>query len=245
MSEFSEGFTVSKLIGAPAGYVGYKDRTKLSDVIKRKPYAVVLFDEIEKAHDEVLNLLLQVLEDGQLTDSTGRKINFRNAIIVMTSNAGSDKLIARDIGFNQTVEGEVTVQDATEARQAVMRELESHFRPEFLNRIDRIAVFRPLSKADLARIAGLQLRDLTQRVEKDYGVTLTVGPEAAAAIAERSWDPRYGARGVRRQIQELVENPLAKQLLAESFRAGDRVTVKAKSGEITVAKQRSHAQSHA
>ncbi|MBN1585588.1 ATP-dependent Clp protease ATP-binding subunit [Candidatus Uhrbacteria bacterium] len=241
MSEFAEGFNISKLIGAPAGYVGYRDRTKLTDAIKRKPHAVVLFDEIEKAHDEVLNLLLQVLEDGVLTDATGRQVNFRNSIIIMTSNAGSGQLIREDIGFSPKVDGEISRQDTEDAKASVLREMEGQFRPEFLNRIDRIAVFQPLSGKDLDRIARLQLGELTDRIGKDYGIRISFAQKVSETIAERSWDPRYGARNIRRQIQEMVETPLAKELLNEKFRRGDRVTAGIRDGHLSLSRQRTHA----
>jgi len=245
MSEFAEGFNISKLIGAPAGYVGYKERTKLTDIIKRKPHSVVLFDEIEKAHDEVHNLLLQVLEDGHITDATGRKINFKNSIVVMTSNVGAAQLLSQDIGFNSRKEGEVTKEQVEDNRERLTKELEKSFRPEFINRIDRVTVFRPLSKTDLRAIVGLQLGELAERVSRDYGVTLTIGPKTAAFLAEKSWNPLYGARGVRRQIQDLVENPLARDLLSESFRSGDKAVINVKNDAITVAKRHSHAKVHA
>jgi len=245
MSEFAEGFNISKLIGAPAGYVGYKERTKLTDIIKRKPHSVVLFDEIEKAHDEVHNLLLQALEDGHITDATGRKINFKNSIIVMTSNVGAASLLTPDIGFGSHKEGEVTKEQVEENRERLIKELEKSFRPEFLNRIDRVTVFRPLSKTDLEAIVGLQLLDLTGRVQRDYGVSLTVGPKTASFLAGKSWNPLYGARGVRRQIQDLVENPLARELLAETFRAGDKAAVNVKNDAIVIAKRQVHAKIHA
>ncbi len=241
MSEFAEGFNISKLIGAPAGYVGYKERTKLTDTIKRKPHSVVLFDEIEKAHDEVHNLLLQMLEDGHITDATGRKINFKNSIIVMTSNVGAAQLAEPDIGFSSKKHGEVTDDDVADTRSRLTRELEKFFRPEFINRIDKIAVFKPLSRRDLEAIAGLQLADLARRVERDHGIRIAISPKTSALIAEKSWNPLYGARGVRREIQELVENPLAKALLADTFRTGDAVAVGLKDGAVTIAKKHAHA----
>ncbi len=241
MSEFAEGFNISKLIGAPAGYVGYKERTKLTDTIKRKPHSVVLFDEIEKAHDEVHNLLLQMLEDGHITDATGRKINFKNSIIVMTSNVGAAQLAEPAIGFSSKQRGEVTADEVADTRSLLMKELEKFFRPEFINRIDKVAVFKPLSKADLESIAGLQLGELAGRVQRDHGIKLSVAPKTAILIADKSWNPLYGARGVRRQIQELVENPLAKALLSDDLESGDAVAVGVKDGAVTVTKKHAHA----
>ncbi len=241
MSEFSEGFNMSKLVGAPAGYVGYRDETKLTDVVKRKPHSIVLFDEIEKAHGDVHNLLLQILEDGHVTDATGRKINFKNTIIVMTSNVGASQLQAPAIGFSEAVAGEITAEDVKEARERVMKELETAFRPEFINRIDKVVVFQPLSQESLKEIVGLQMLELSARVKKDYGVVVVTRPQAVAMIAEKSWNPAYGARGVRRQIQDLVENPLARELLGEHCKPGDTVTVGAKDDAITLAKRKVHA----
>ncbi|MFA6604234.1 MAG: ATP-dependent Clp protease ATP-binding subunit [Patescibacteria group bacterium] len=241
MSEFAEGFNVSKLIGAPAGYVGYKDRTKLTDVVKRKPHSIVLFDEIEKAHGEIHNLLLQILEDGHITDATGRKINFKNAIIVMTSNVGASKIGQTDIGFGSANAGEYSADQIRDANSEVMKELERSFRPEFLNRIDKIISFKPLAKKDLEFIARLQLGELAGRLERDYGIRLAVDAKAAELIAERSWNPLYGARGVRRQIQDLIENPLSRELLAEKFVRGETVTVKRKEDQLILAKRQTHA----
>ncbi|MBI4457408.1 ATP-dependent Clp protease ATP-binding subunit [Candidatus Uhrbacteria bacterium] len=238
MSEFAEGFNISKLIGAPAGYVGYKETTKLTDVIKRKPHAVVLFDEIEKAHGEVHNLLLQLLEDGHITDATGRKINFKNSIVVMTSNVGASLLRENTVGFSTKAAGEVSAEDVAETKSQVMKELENAFRPEFINRIDKVVVFRPLGKTDLEAIVKLQLDELNTRLGKEYGVSLAVKPQAMTLIAEKSWNPLYGARGVRRQIQDFVENPLAAGLLADAYKPGAVVTVGVKDDAITLEKQR-------
>jgi ATP-dependent Clp protease ATP-binding subunit ClpC len=246
MSEFAEGFSTSKLVGAPAGYVGYKESTKLTDVIKRKPHSLVLFDEIEKAHGDVHNILLQILEDGHITDATGRKINFKNCIIVMTSNVGAASMLREDIGFGDGAKkDDITESRVKDAEAAAMSALEEAFRPEFINRIDKVVVFQPLSKAHLESIVGLQLADLSKRLTKDYGVSLAVKPSVAALIAEKSWNPLYGARGVRRQIQDLIENRLAESLLADAFSAGDVVAVKEEDGAVTVAKSRSNAKAKA
>ncbi len=241
MSEFSEGFNMSKLVGAPAGYVGYRDETKLTDVVKRKPHSIVLFDEIEKAHGDVHNLLLQILEDGHVTDATGRKINFKNTIIVMTSNVGASQLQAPSIGFSESVVGDVSAEDVKEARDRVMKELESAFRPEFINRIDKVVVFQPLSQEHLKEIVGLQMDDLATRVKKDYGVVMVTRPQILAVVAEKSWNPAYGARGVRRQIQDLIENPLARELLSESCKPGDTVVVGCKNDQVMITKRKVHA----
>ncbi|KPJ85549.1 hypothetical protein AMJ57_02800 [Parcubacteria bacterium SG8_24] len=245
MSEFAEGFNISKLIGAPAGYVGYRDDTKLTDTVKRKPHSIVLFDEIEKAHGEVHNLLLQILEDGHITDATGRQINFKNTIVVMTSNVGAAALKGGSIGFMTAEGGDLTAGERQEAQAEVLRELEQTFRPEFLNRIDKIVTFEPLSRKDILAITKLQMGDLTRRLEKEHGIGLRISPAVIKTVAEKSWNPLYGARTVRRQIQELVENPLATELLSDNCRTGDTVSIAAKGGRITIAKRRTHARNQA
>ncbi|MFH2063526.1 MAG: ATP-dependent Clp protease ATP-binding subunit [bacterium] len=235
MSEFSEGFNVSKLVGAPAGYVGYRESTKLTDTVKRKPHSLVLFDEIEKAHPDVHNILLQILEDGHITDATGRKINFKNTIIVMTSNVGAGELRTEGgIGFSS--DDRVGEPDVEEARSAINGELERSFRPEFLNRIDRVVMFRPLSQADLKEIVGLQIGQLSDRLSNDYGLTVTADEPVLELLAERSYNPIYGARPVRRQIQELIESPLAKSLLSDEFEGADGLVLSVENGKIGVAK---------
>lgn len=198
----------------------------------------MLFDEIEKAHGEVHNLLLQLLEDGHITDATGRKINFKNSIVVMTSNVGASLLRENTVGFSTKAAGEVSAEDVAETKSQVMKELENAFRPEFINRIDKVVVFRPLGKTDLEAIVKLQLDELNTRLGKEYGVSLAVKPQAMTLIAEKSWNPLYGARGVRRQIQDFVENPLAAGLLADAYKPGAVVTVGVKDDAITLEKQR-------
>lgn len=242
MSEFSEGFNMSKLVGAPAGYVGYKESTKLTDIIKRKPYSLVLFDEIEKAHDDVHNLLLQILEDGHITDATGRKIDFKNAMIVMTSNVGAKHGIeGSSIGFTADAAGDLSEEDIAEARNAILKDLEDSFRPEFLNRIDKTVVFRPLSRRSITAIVNKQIRELTDRLKADCGIVLSITPKAAELIAETSWDPKYGARGVRRQVQDLVENPLAKELIADRFKSGDMISISTDGSAVIFVKRKTHA----
>jgi ATP-dependent Clp protease ATP-binding subunit ClpC len=244
MSEFGESFSTAKLVGAPAGYVGYKDSNKFTDAIKRKPHSLVLFDEIEKAHGDVHNLFLQILDDGHLTDATGRKIDFTNAIVVMTSNVGSTEILGRSIGFgDQTEDATTELKAATKAN--VMQELEKHFRPEFINRVDKVIVFDPLSKADLGKVARLQIDELSGRINKEYGVTVTATPKALELLADKAWNPAYGARGVRRQVQELVENPLARSLLDGTLAEGDVAAVGVAAGEITVGKQSARAKATA
>jgi len=213
MSEFMEKHTVSRLIGAPPGYVGYEEGGVLTEAIRRRPYAVVLLDEIEKAHRDVFNILLQVLDDGRLTDNQGHTVDFTNTIVVMTSNIGSQSI--QEITESGGTEDEV--------REAVMQLLKQHFLPEFLNRVDEVIIFHPLRKAQIRRIAEMQIRRLKQRLE-ERGVQLEVTERAIEALAELGYDPTYGARPLRRVIQRRIENPLAVELLKESDWIG--VTIK-------------------
>lgn len=226
MSEFSEGFTISKLIGAPAGYVGYREGSKLTDAIRKRPASVVLFDEIEKAHADVWNLLLQILEDGRLTDATGRESRFTNAIIVLTSNLGAGAFTKTGIGF---LEGALTPEGLdrqyADIRLDAIRELKSKFRPELLNRIDETVVYRPLAKEHLAVIAQMAFDEFALRLQKEHRMTATKDPSIDAWIAERAFDPGQGARAIRRLLHEHVENPIATGILEERFRPGGTIIV--------------------
>jgi ATP-dependent Clp protease ATP-binding subunit ClpC len=238
MSEFQESFNISKLIGAPAGYVGYKEGTKLTDAVKRKPYAVVLFDEIEKAHPDVFNLLLQVLDEGHLTDAVGKKINFKNTIIVMTSNVGLQ-------GFNQVQSIGFETADATKRKQLddefaelkdrVLEELRRTFRPEFLNRVDQTIVFNPLTLPSVERIVELQMAEVQARLTKQ-NIKLKLSTTARKRIAELGFSPEYGARAVRRVIQEQVENPLAGMMLSGQVKDGQSIGVGLHQGKIVLTK---------
>jgi len=212
MSEFMEKHSVSRLIGAPPGYVGYDEGGYLTEAVRRKPYSVLLMDEIEKAHPDVFNVLLQVLDDGRLTDGQGRTVDFKNTVIVMTSNIGSHLI--------QSMAG----QDAGEMRDAVLEELKSHFRPEFLNRIDETVVFHSLAATHISQIAAIQLQVLVERLHK-IDLTLEVTPSALEELAKVSFDPVYGARPLKRAIQQRIENPLSKQLLEGKFAPKDKITV--------------------
>ena len=239
MSEFMERHNVSRLVGATAGYVGYEEGGQLTESVRRKPYSVILFDEIEKAHPEFFNLLLQILEDGVLTDARGKKIDFRNTIVVMTSNIGSAKLTAgaKAIGFNTTAdELQEAERDYSNIKSAVLADLKESFRPEFLNRVDRTVVFHPLSKDDIKKIIKLQLHELSERI-KFKGLSLTATPAAIDTILELSYDPAYGARPIRRVIQDRVENQISEALLAGDLSEGNKVEVDSKKkGEISVKK---------
>ena len=221
MSEYMEKFSVSRLIGAPPGYVGYEEGGQLTEAVRRRPYQVILLDEIEKAHPDVFNLLLQVLDDGRLTDGQGRTVDFRNAVIIMTSNVGSQLIAAVGGG------GRGEADAAYEAmKRQVTDALRAQFRPEFLNRIDEIIVFHALSEADLEQIVELLLaRPRAAAAEQDLRIELT--PAARALIVREGTDPAFGARPLKRTIQRLVENPLARALLKGEFSPGDTIKVDA------------------
>jgi ATP-dependent Clp protease ATP-binding subunit ClpB len=225
MSEYMEKFSVSRLVGAPPGYVGYEEGGQLTEAVRRKPYSVVLLDEIEKAHPDVFNILLQVLDDGRLTDSHGRTVNFRNTIIIMTSNLGSQFLLE---GLSQ--KGEIT----DEARGAVMGLLKETFRPEFLNRLDEIVVFKPLDETEIRLIAKLMLRDLEGRL-RERGLKLDVDDAALSLLVERGYDPVYGARPIKRHIQTDLETPIARAILQGDFSGEATVRVTAAKGEFEIA----------
>jgi ATP-dependent Clp protease ATP-binding subunit ClpB len=217
MSEYMEKFATSRLVGAPPGYVGYEEGGQLTEAVRRRPYQVVLFDEIEKAHPDVFNVLLQLLDDGRLTDSQGRTVDFKNTVVIMTSNIGSGTLI-------EAAEGGA---DAfARAAESVVAQLRDHFRPEFLNRVDEIIVFQPLSEEQLGRIVGLLLEGVRRRLEESR-IALEVTDAARALVARQGYDPVYGARPLRRAIQRSIENPLARRILAGEFPAGSTVVVDA------------------
>jgi ATP-dependent Clp protease ATP-binding subunit ClpB len=222
MSEYMEKHAVARLIGAPPGYVGYEEGGQLTEAVRRKPYSVVLFDEVEKAHQDVFNVLLQILDDGRLTDSQGRTVDFKNALIIMTSNIGSPVLIE-----NASDTGEI----AEDARNKVMAALRAHFRPEFLNRVDEIVLFRPLTLAELKRIVDLQLNLLRTRLAERH-ITIDLTDAAKEHIAREAYDPVYGARPLKRFLQRQVETPLSRRLLATQIIDGDHVTVTLQAGEL-------------
>ncbi len=233
MSEFSDAFTSSKLIGAPAGYVGYKDGSKLTDQVRHRPYSLILFDEIEKAHRDIFNLLLQILDEGQLTDSSGKKVNFKNTIIIMTSNIGL-RQFQEQAAMGFSTEHTTKVQPQYEqVKEQVLQELNRQFRPEFLNRIDKIVVFKPLNPASIQKIVELQLQELIQRA-KERKITLTYTKQLSKYIAEIGYTPQEGARAIRRQVQEKIENRLAELLLADKVKPGNTVAIGFRKGEITL-----------
>ena len=236
MSEYMEKHTVSRLVGSPPGYVGYEEGGQLTEKIRRKPYSVVLFDEIEKAHPDVFNMLLQILEDGILTDSQGRRVNFKNTVIIMTSNVGARRITEkRQFGFGDGVEEAVTADSQKRIREDVMGELKRAFRPEFLNRIDDIIVFQQLNQADIEEIARRMLKSLDQRLG-DMGMRVQVADEAVAELARAGFDPVYGARPLRRAIQSKLEDPLAERLLEGAFQSGDTIQIGLRDGAYTFEK---------
>jgi ATP-dependent Clp protease ATP-binding subunit ClpB len=222
MSEYMEKHAVSRLVGAPPGYVGYEEGGQLTEAVRRRPYSVVLFDEIEKAHPDVFNILLQILDDGRVTDSQGRVVNFRNTVIIMTSNIGSPLILERASELQDRATAEAV-------ENAVLAQLRGHFRPEFLNRVDDVIVFRPLGRAELKTIVDLQLRRL-EKLLADRKLGLQVTDAAKALIAEEGYDPAYGARPLKRAIQRLVQNPLALRVLEGEFDDGETVIVDRKPG---------------
>jgi ATP-dependent Clp protease ATP-binding subunit ClpB len=228
MSEYQEKHTVSRLIGAPPGYVGYEESGQLTEAVRRRPYAVVLFDEIEKAHPEVLNVMLQLLDDGRLTDGKGRTVDFKNAVVVMTSNLGSQYIAAAAEGGAGGALSEGTRREVT----AVLRE---HFRPEFLNRIDDIIFFHSLSREQLKTIVGIQISGLVRRLE-ERKIHIVLSDTAKEALVEEGYDPTYGARPLKRTIQRRVLDPLALRVLEGDFGEGDTVEVDATSGGFMFAK---------
>lgn len=238
MSEFMERHNASRLVGATAGYIGYEEGGQLTEAVRRKPYSVVLFDEIEKAHPDVFNLLLQILEDGQLTDAKGRVVDFRNTIIIMTSNIGAKKLTekAAPIGFSTSTE-EITKaeEDFEEMKSEILKELKDHFRPEFLNRVDKVVVFHALTNGNIKEIVKLHLGYLQKRLESKK-LILSISPSALEILSKASYDPKYGARPVRRAIQEMVEDPLTEKFLDGTVEENSTVKIMKKGSGIMLTK---------
>ncbi len=233
MSEFMERHNVSRLIGAPPGYVGYEEAGRLTEQVRQKPYSIILFDEIEKAHPEVFNILLQILEDGELTDAKGRKVNFRNTIVIMTSNIGVERLNQQaEIGFSAQGSAKHSVlSQYKKMKEDITGELKEHFRPELLNRIDKIIVFKPLGKSEIYTIANLQLKYLTERLSLE-GFRLEFHKEVAKLISQKGFDPHFGARPIRRTISDLIEDPLSEEILSGKFTSGDKIKIIVSDGKI-------------
>src|SRR5262249_17646797 len=228
MSEYMEKFNVSRLIGSPPGYIGYEEGGQLTEQVRRKPYSVVLFDEIEKADPDVWNMLLQILEEGKLTDNVGRVVNFRNTIILMTSNVGSDTIKKQSsLGFSP-----ITDESSYEKmREKILDEAKKTFRPEFLNRLDDIIVFRSLTKPDLIEILDLEISKVMQRV-KARNIVLNLDEKAKDLLVSKGYDPQYGARPMRRAVERFLEDPLAEEILKGVFHEGEPINVTAENDHL-------------
>ena len=236
MSESMEKFSVQRLIGAPPGYVGYEEGGQLSEAVRRKPYSVVLFDEIEKAHHDVFNVLLQVLDDGRLTDGQGRTVDFKNTIVIMTSNLGSpiiQEFFQNEDGGSKMEDGNKSEirNSKSEMERAVMGGLKKHFRPEFLNRVDDTIIFQSLDESELARIVEIQITKLEKRLAQQ-NLTLDVDAAAKKLLAKEGYDPQFGARPLKRAIQDQLLNPLSMRLLEGEFKPGDKIKVTTKDDEL-------------
>ena len=225
MSEYMEKHTVSRLVGSPPGYVGYEEGGQLTEAVRRKPFSVVLFDEIEKAHPDVFNALLQILEDGRLTDSQGRSVDFKNTVIIMTSNLGTADLRKASVGFAKTSEA-VTYE---KMKLKVNDALKQHFRPEFLNRIDDVIVFHELTKDEVTEIIDLMIKRVRTSLESQ-GLGLELTQAAKYYVVDKGYDPTMGARPLRRALQRLVEDPLSEKILWKEFRAGETIIVDVEAG---------------
>jgi len=220
MSEFMEKHSVARLVGAPPGYVGYEEGGYLTEAVRRKPYSVILLDEVEKAHSDVFNILLQVLDDGRLTDGQGRTVDFKNTVIIMTSNIGSD--IIQQFGDDSQYQ---------QMKAQVMNEVSHHFKPEFINRIDESVVFHPLVATQIAEIAKIQIQTLSERLTEQE-LSLSVSPEVLALISAAGFDPIFGARPLKRAIQQQIENPLSQKLLAGNYVRGSTIELSEDNGTL-------------
>ena len=225
MSEYMEKHSVARLVGAPPGYVGYDEGGQLTEAVRRKPYSVVLFDEIEKAHPDVFNIMLQILDDGRLTDSKGRTVDFKNTLIIMTSNIGSSIILENSLNSM------LSEKDFEQTKDKVMDLMKEHFKPEFLNRIDEIVFFKALTLSQLQKIVDIYFKGL-EKLFADRDMKLEITDDAREVLATQGFNPVYGARPLKRTIRQLVENPLAKKILAGEFKAGDTITVDANGDEI-------------
>jgi ATP-dependent Clp protease ATP-binding subunit ClpC len=234
MSEFMERHSVARLVGAPPGYVGYEDAGQLTEALRRRPYSIVVFDEIEKAHPEAFNMLLQIMEEGHLSDARGRKVDFRNAIIIMTSNIGAD-LIKRQsaLGFAPKQDEKTEDKAYEEMRDKLINQLKRVFRPEFLNRVDATIVFKALTKDDITQIVDLELAKVEERL-KEHQIKIQVTEAAKTLLSDEGYDPDYGARPLRRVIQYRVEDALSDALLAGEFKSKDTIVVDAEDNKIVM-----------
>jgi ATP-dependent Clp protease ATP-binding subunit ClpC len=230
MSEYMEKFTVSRLIGAPPGYVGYEEGGQLSEAVRRRPYSVVLFDEIEKAHPDVMHLLLQILEEGKVTDSLGRKIDFRNTIIIMTSNIGAELIKKSNVmGFGAASRSE---HDYDVMKEKILEEAKRVLKPEFVNRLDDLIVFHTLGRPELLTIIELEIKKVLERI-KAKDIRLVVDEKAKDFLIEKGYDPQYGARPMRRAVERYLEDPMAEEILRGNIKPGDTALVSAENGKLT------------
>jgi len=238
MSEYMEKYNVSKLIGAPPGYIGYEQPGALTEPVRRRPYSLILLDELEKAHPDVWNILLQILDNGRITDSHGRVVDFRNTIIVMTSNVGAHHVIEKRIGFclDHELEPNAHAKKQGQIRSSVLSELTKVFAPEFLNRIDEILIFLQLTATEIRKIVDLRLEELNARIA-DQGLKLVCSDEVKELLAANGYDASYGARPLKRTILRLVENPLAEELIEHRFAAGDVISARVEHGKVVFAKE--------
>ena len=229
MSEYMEKHSVSRMVGSPPGYVGFEDGGQLTQMVRQKPYSVILFDEVEKAHPDVFNILLQIMEDGRLTDSDGRVVNFKNTIVVMTSNAGAHSIIGRQsLGFGGMVE---TVRDYEKMKERIIAEVKDTFRPEFINRVDELIVFHALEAADIEKIAALMLGNVAKRLE-EHNMSLVYDDDVVHLLAKEGYDVNYGARPLRRAIQRIVEDQLSEEIICGNIALGDLVRLYVKDGKL-------------
>ena len=230
MSEYSEKHTVARLVGAPPGYVGYDEGGQLTEAVRRKPYSVILFDEIEKAHPEIFNIMLQIFDDGRLTDSKGKTVDFKNTLIILTSNIGSDVIL------ENTVKSMLSEQEYDKLKEEIEAIMKTRFKPEFLNRIDETVFFRALSMQDLQKITSIQIKYL-ENLLKEQELSMEMTDEAREFVAREGFNPQYGARPLKRTIMQLVENPLAKYILSGQIKKGDTVLIDSDGEKITISKK--------
>ena len=229
MSEYGEKHTVARLIGAPPGYVGYDEGGQLTEQVRRKPYSVILFDEIEKAHPDVFNLMLQIFDDGRLTDSKGKTVDFKNCLIILTSNIGSDLIL------ENTLNGMISPEEYDKTKEELMGLMRQKFKPEFLNRVDEIVFFKALTMRELSPIVDIQISHL-ENLLKEKNISLQITDDAKEYLAQRGFNPIYGARPLKRTIRQLVENPLSKKLLSGEINENDSLIIDSTGEDITFAK---------
>ena len=239
MSEYMEKHATSKIIGSPPGYVGYEEGGQLTEIVRRRPYSVILFDEIEKAHPDAFNMLLQILDEGHLTDAKGRKVNFKNTVIIMTSNIGSDAILEMttkgggELGF-ESDRSDSPERDEERMRERVMGMLTEHFRPEFLNRLDEITIFHSLSEDNIKHIVELQLDRVAKRLQERRKIKIKITDAAKKLLAEKGYDPAFGARPLKRVIQTEILDALAKRIIASEIEEESTITIDARKEQITI-----------